>query len=130
MFNNLFDFGFKRNWKQAIGFYLVFLVIGFVICALAGGLAGVIVSFLNVANVQESAAKYGMISGVGTALIFSYVLLIGVLKKKNKLISLYSVLLILPALLVPFSGLLFILIIVSILTTLEIRNNESQPTNN
>ncbi|GFN35892.1 hypothetical protein [Tepidimicrobium xylanilyticum] len=39
---NLTDFALQRNWKQAIGFYIAYLILVFFIGALVGGIVGLV----------------------------------------------------------------------------------------
>ena len=40
MFSNLADFGYKRDLKGAVGFYIVYLITIILISSIAGGLGG------------------------------------------------------------------------------------------
>lgn len=56
---DLTNLALKRNWKQAILFYIAYLVLGFLIAGLLGGLTGVI----DPDNVEESAEIVGYVAG-------------------------------------------------------------------
>lgn len=57
MFSQLTNFAHKRNKKQALGFYLSYLVT----TILLGGLFGILAVVLGIENVEDVALKIGMI---------------------------------------------------------------------
>jgi hypothetical protein len=73
MFHDLMNFSFRRNWKQAIAWYVVYFVIGVALGAIVGGIIGVI---LGAGGNQASIAPTAMVAG--QIVVIPYVLLIGV----------------------------------------------------
>jgi CDP-diglyceride synthetase len=72
IFYDLMNFSFRRNWKQAIAWYVVFFVIGVVLGAIAGGIIGVILGASgNQASILPTATAAGQI------VVIPYVVLIG-----------------------------------------------------
>ena len=128
MFRNVFKFDLKRTWQQALGFYLVCLVIGLLLCTVAGAIAGIIGCSTDKEHCKEVAGNYGSAAGFAVQIIYAYILTITILCKKNLLKSWYSLFLIPLIFLAPFGGLILNLIPASYITTRNIRNNESQPT--
>jgi hypothetical protein len=110
MFSNLGNFEFKRNWKQAIGFYLAYGFLGFLFGVLAGGMAG----SLDPDHAQQLGVKAGRITGV----IYCLALAVITASKKSLLSSFkVLVLVVLSPLVALFLGALGGLIPVAYLTT-------------
>jgi len=108
MFKNLFNFSYKRNWKEAIGFYLVYLFISIAVTLLLSTIQGILNELLGV-----STPNMFMLVSPLFCLIISILLLKrrGLLKNFGYLLlALLSFILILP----PFS-----VIIPAILSTVE-----------
>jgi Na+/proline symporter len=129
MFKHLTDLSFRRTALQAFGFYLVFLLIGFLVCGLAGGLADLIAqTFRSVPLTHEDnmsagiqlGARYGSI----TAVIYVLAMNIAVCLKKRRSILSY-VLVILAGLLSLFLGCLAGLIPAAYLTTRPALNSKA-----
>ncbi|MEK7542163.1 MAG: hypothetical protein AAB524_00505 [Patescibacteria group bacterium] len=120
MFRHLTDFGYKRILKEAIGFYIAYLLISILFAALLGGILGVIIGEEKAAF--ETALKIGNIVAVVAVLILSFL----ILKAKNQLRNfLYIFLTVGAGVAALFGGGLFGLIFVAFFTT---RKNASGTT--
>ena len=111
MFSNLTDFGYKRDAKGAIGFYLAYLGLLLLLAMIIGALAGLMfqISF-----------KQGVQAGAIIAIIVSIALAVTVLKSKNQLGNFgYIMLILLSGVLAIFIGGIGGLIPVAYLTTVE-----------
>lgn len=114
MFNNLVDFSYKRNWKEAVGFYLAYLVLGVILAAIAGGLS----SFFSEIGTFEQGYNQGVKAGSVTGVIFCLLISIVLLKQKKLFINFgYIILALLGVILSLLGGLLFGLMIPAYLTT-------------
>ena len=110
MFSNLTDFSVKRTIKQAIGFYIAYLIL----IALSGGLIG---SFIGLIT-RNGNFDTGLTMGTYAAVIFSVVISFAIVYKKNLLGNLlYLILVILSGILAFGGGGLFGLIPAAYLTT-------------
>ncbi len=79
MFSNLTAFAMVRTGKQALGFYIVYLVIAIIVGGIAGGLGGLITSAAQEPVDMQVGVKWGAAAAV------VYVILIGmiiVIRKK------------------------------------------------
>jgi hypothetical protein len=121
MFNKLTDFSYRRNWKEAIGFYIAYFILGLVIGGLVGALSGV----LNPSGGFDEGLKMGSIVAVLLTLTISTL----VLTKRGLSKSFGYIIL------VPLSGILAILgggflglILPAFMTTREIRKQETKIT--
>ena len=65
MFNNLMDFKYKRNGLQALGFYIVFFIIG----VLLGGVVSGLIQFNSSADFQTQ-LNLGIKIGAYVALVY------------------------------------------------------------
>lgn len=101
----------KRNWKEAIVFYLAYLLLGLLIGALSGGIAGAI----NPDNTFVIGAKVGTI--VGT--IYCLVLYFSIYIKKKLTSFLFIIIGLIAGVVNLFLGNLVSLIFVAFLTTRE-----------
>lgn len=108
--NNLTDFGLERNWKQAIGFYFAYLLLGFLIGALIGGITGIIDPY----NL-ELPATIGEVAGI----IYCLILYFAIYVKKRLNSFLFIILGLVAAVINLFFGNIVSLIIVALLTTRE-----------
>ena len=108
--NNLTDFSLERNWKQAIGFYFAYLLLGFLIGALIGGITGIIDPY----NL-ELPATIGEVAGT----IYCLVLYFAIYVRKRLNSFLYIILGLVAAVINLFFGNIVSLIIVAFLTTRE-----------
>lgn len=77
MFKKLTDFGYKRTTKQAIGFYIAYLIL----IALAGGLIGGLYGLVSGNDSYETGMSIGIIIGTIICLGIS----IAIIKKKKKM---------------------------------------------
>lgn len=105
MFNKLLDFKYKRDSKQAVGFYLSFLLLNLVIGGVFGGLFGHDIS---------TGAAYGLWGAIITQAVIGTLLLMNRNRYKNLM---YIILVLLSLLLTKFGGALFGLIPLAYLTT-------------
>jgi hypothetical protein len=80
MFSNLGDFGAERSVAQAIGFYLVYLVIIFVVVELLGIASGLMFSLSG-----STVYSFGIGLGAIFSGIFSALIAFLILKKKDLL---------------------------------------------
>ena len=106
MFDDLFSFNKERLPLQALGFYIVFLIIG----AVLGGVVGLIFG-----KDFESALFAGQVFAPIYSLILGYL----ALSQKDQLSSVYAALLLVIAILAIFSGALGGLIPVAYLSTIK-----------
>lgn len=115
MFSKLTDFGFKRDSKQAFGFYIAYIIFIIFLAAVAGAITGAILGSQgdSAANFQLG-LRIGSIVGIVGPLILSFL----VLYRKN-LHTNFGLLLIafLSAVLGVFGGALLGLIPTAFLTT-------------
>lgn len=111
MFKNLSNFSMKRNWKEAIIFYLAYLILGLLIGALVGGIVGAI----NPTNVFEISVRAGSVAGT----IYCLILYFAIYIKKGLSSFLYIIIGVIAGVINIFTGNLFSLIIVAFLTTRE-----------
>lgn len=110
MFKNLTNFGYQRNTKEAIGFYLAYFLLVVLVCVILGALVGLIV--------PSSSFNTGLILGTALAVIASIGISILILKEKNLLGSFPLLLLaLLAGILAIFIGALGGFIPVAYLTT-------------
>lgn len=108
MFKNLTNFGYQRSVKDAIGFYIAYLVLIIMIGALFGGILGAATQIDNV----------GLGAGTIVAVIVSLTLSFLILKRKKSLGKFsFIALALLSGLLAIFLGGLAGLIPVAYLTT-------------
>ena len=73
MFSNLTAFAMVRTGKQALGFYIVYLVIAIIVGGIAGGLGGLITSAAQEPVDMQVGVKWGAAAAV------VYVILIGMI---------------------------------------------------
>lgn len=114
MFNNLANFAYKRNWKEAIGFYLAFLLVGLIFGAIGGALSGIQSKATTFSEGFNAGLGIGVIVGVVYSLIISFIVLV-----QRKLYSNfgYIILALLSGLLAVFGGGLLGMIIPAFMTT-------------
>jgi hypothetical protein len=111
MFKHLTDFGYKRNAKEAIGFYIAYLILIMISGAL---LAGALAIIINEPDNFELGLRVGSI----TAMVITLGVAFLVLKAKKLLGNFgYILLVLLAGILAIFAGGLGGLIPVSYLTT-------------
>jgi hypothetical protein len=76
MFNNLFDFGYRRSTKEAVGFYIAYLVLAIVAAMLLGGLVGML-------GEEDTAYELGVKIGSIVAIVASVVLSFLIIRAKR-----------------------------------------------
>ncbi|MBU4338569.1 hypothetical protein KKB43_02500 [Patescibacteria group bacterium] len=79
MFNNLTDFSYKRNFKEAMGFYIFWLVFILVV----GGLLAIVLSIIIGQTDKEAAREFGFKVGVAMAILTNLAISFLILRKKN-----------------------------------------------
>ena len=110
MFKNLVNFGYKRSGKEAVGFYITYLVVIILVSVLSAVLFGLITG----SNDFSSGTKIGNI----IAIIITLLLAFFILKSKNLFGNfLYLALALISGLLAFFGGGLLGLILVAYLST-------------
>lgn len=123
MFQKSFDFGYQRNFKEALGFYITYL---FLTILLTGPIGGMIRTFIGSEGSILSATLFAMrmgtlIAGVITSLILSFL----ILKEKNLLSDFkYIGIGLISGILALLGGGLLGLLPVAFLTTLEKKPEE------
>lgn len=97
MFKNLTNFGYQRNAKEAVGFYIAYLVLNAII-------AGVFAFVISLAK-AGSLFNFGISVGSSSAIIFCFGLSLSIAKEKGLLRNFGVILLIfLSGLLAMFVG--------------------------
>lgn len=120
MFKNLGNLGYQRNWKEAIGFYIVYFVAMVVVAAILGAMVAAI--FLPASAGRSGGFAMGVRLGLVMAIIATLVLSFSILAKKNLLHNFGFILLaLLAGLLAVAGGGLLGLIPVAYLTTRPIQ---------
>ena len=110
MFRRLTDFGHQRTLVEALGFYLVYLILGIVVAAMLGALAGPLTG--------NSGFEGGMLVGTVFAVVACPVLSFAILFKKGLLRHIgYVLVALLSVAGAAAGGLLLGLIFVAFLTT-------------
>lgn len=78
MFANLTNFSQKRTTKEALGFYLAYLLLGFILGAVAGALGAVILAKGgSTSETYSAAAQSGMIVAIIYPMVISFLILKG-----------------------------------------------------
>ncbi len=110
MFKKLTEFSYKRNWKEAVGFYLSYLLMGLILGFIAGALFGIIMPNRNLSE----GLKIGVIVGAIYTLIISSIVLV-----QRKLYKNFGwiILTLLSVILTIFGGAILGLIIPAFMTT-------------
>lgn len=103
MFKNLINYAYKRNLKEAVGFYIAYLILIVILASLVGAMVGAITRVNN----YSLEFKLGQIIAALFSLILSFLILY-----KKKLLNnfLYIILAILSGLLAYLGGGIFGLI--------------------
>lgn len=120
MAKNLSNFSLKRNWKEALIFYLAYLLLGLLISFFIGAIFGLV----NPEFTDESAIILGRV--VGT--IYFIMIYFAVYVKKSMNSFKYIIMGTIAAILNIFTGLIISLIFVAYLTTRdsEIETDETE----
>ncbi len=122
MFKNLANFAFERNWKEAIVFYLVYLVGILILLFMVGATAGGILQIVGVQTTYDQGFDIGKRAGNIAAIILCALLAVVILKKKGlHLHPLYILIAVLTALLALVAGALGGLVPCAYLTTRPIQ---------
>ena len=123
MFKNLTNFSYKRNWKEAVGFYLAYFLVGLILGGIGGALSGI----QSGASTFDEGFRSSL--GVGAMVAIVYCLIIACLvlaqRKLYKNFG-YVILALLSAVLAAFGGLLWGLIIPAFMTTRGVASTETQ----
>ncbi|MFI4919909.1 MAG: hypothetical protein ACHP65_10185 [Legionellales bacterium] len=119
MFKGLMSFAMVRTPVQALGFYIVYLLIGMLIGGLAGAIGGIVMGPSPGSSSIEVGLKWGMLANI------PYVLAIGaVIVAKKKLGLGYYVLALVGAIVAIFGGSMFGLIPAAFITTRKVRHEQ------
>lgn len=112
MFSNLLNLEIKRNLKQAIGFYIAYLILAI--------LLGVVLAFISDPEMSfEEGVEFGQWFVVLFSITFSFL----IFYKKNSIQSFKSIVIILlVAVCAIFGGALLAMIPISYITTLDDNN--------
>jgi uncharacterized membrane protein len=114
MFKNLTSFSYKRNWKEAIGFYLAYFLLGLML----SGISGVIFGTLSEATTFREGFNSGRHAGAVVSIVFCLVIAVSLLVQKKMHQNFgYVILALLSAMLAAFGGALLGLIIPAFMTT-------------
>lgn len=112
MFKHLTDFSYQRNWKEAIVFYLAYLILCFFLLVIAGvlvELSGLVIGF-------GQCLKFA----IGIAITFCLIISVLLLKEKKLFKSFgYIFLVLLSGAIASFGGVLLGLTIPAFLTTVK-----------
>lgn len=124
MFKKLTEFSYKRNWKEAIGFYLAYLLVGLILGGISGGLSSIQSGATTFSEGFDAGLGIGAIVGIIYSLIISFVVLI-----QRKLYKNFGwvILALLSGLLAAFGGSLLGLVIPAFMTTRGVTTTETQP---
>lgn len=113
MFNNLTNFSYKRNFKEAIGFYIFWLIFILVV----GGLLAIVLSIITGQTDKEAAREFGFKVGVVMAILTNLTISFLILRKKNLFGISYIILALLSGVLASVGGGLLGLIPTTYLST-------------
>jgi hypothetical protein len=112
MFTEILNFKFMRSWRQAIGWYLTFLLIGILISAIFGALFD--------SATGSIAERFSTGTQIGSKLIILYELVLALLIARGKGYSALTIILgLLGALLAAFGGGVLGLLPLAYLTTIK-----------
>jgi len=120
MFEHIFELGYVRNWKEAIGFYLAYL---FMLAVCLGIIVGIVGIVFGAIGYGTSEYISNLMFGIGNvaAIILDVTLAILIVKRKSLLKSFESILMIGAAgLLSVFGAGMLGLIPVAVLTTKKV----------
>ena len=114
MFKNLTNFSYKRNWKEAIGFYLAYCIVGFILGGIGGAFSGIQSGATTFGEGFSSALRVGAMIAIVYCLAIAILVLVQRKLYKN---FWYVILALLGAILAAFGGSLLGLIIPAFMTT-------------
>ena len=127
MFKKLNDFSYERNWKEAVGFYLAYLLFGIILGFVFGFILGVFLYSAGTTHNFEANYEIGRRIGVSFYMIYILVIFALLLIKKRMLNNFgYILLALLNVILSVFGGVIFGIIIPAFITTRK-TNSQSQP---
>lgn len=78
MFKNLTNFSLKRSFKEALGFYLAYLILAILVSTVSAAILGIILSIE-----KDSAYAFGIKIGMVSSILFSLILSVVLLKQKR-----------------------------------------------
>ena len=119
MFKDLMSFATVRTPIQALGFYIVYLLIGILIGGLFGGIGGIVVNPSQAASALAVGAKWGQLASLPYVLILAVTIVV-----KKKLGLGYYVLSLTGPLLALFGGAILGLIPVAFITTRQVQQEQ------
>lgn len=115
MFNNLTDLSYKRNFKEAFGFYISYLIFILVLAALFAIVLGIATRQTEEVVAHDFGFGVGVVVATSACLILSSL----ILRKKNLFKFPYILLVLLSGALAAVAGAVFGLIPVAYLSTKE-----------
>lgn len=114
MFSHITDFSYQRTRKQAVGFYIAYLIL----TVLIGGLAGGIIGVATEQSTFEQGLKVGDLTATAVVIILGFI----ILHAKGRLSHFgYLVLVILSGIITIFGGGILGFLVTAYLTTRPIR---------
>jgi len=124
MFKELMNLKYKRSAKQAIGFYIVYFLIGILISAVLGGSIVFLLARMGMVPDTQAAISMGQVIGACCSMVYCFSLSLLILISKKIYTSVSAILLLLltviaAALLGSFLGCIF----TAILSTFESKSN-------
>lgn len=120
MLESLTKFEFERNFWQAIGFYIVYFLIGFVAVMVL-----YVIAFLAISTSNNASSIY---IGGALAILYSIVISAFIIYKKNRMGVLDIVIVLIAGILAFFGGILLGLIPAAYLTTVKCKSKENSIT--
>jgi uncharacterized membrane protein YoaK (UPF0700 family) len=124
MFKNLTDLSYKRNWKEAIGFYLAYLLLGFIL----GAVAGAFMAAQSGATTFDQGFNQGVSIGAMVGIAYSLIVACALLWKKKLYKNFgYVLLALVSGILAAFGGSLLGLIIPAVITTKSVVGSSVEP---
>lgn len=123
MFKNLTDFSFRRSGKEAVGFYLAYLLVGLIV----GGIGGAVAGLQAGATTFSEGLKLGLKIGPIIAMVYSIAISLTVLLQRKLYTGFgYIVLVLCSGLFAAFGGLLLGLLVPAFMTTRDAGSSEEQ----
>ena len=124
MFKNLTNFSYTRSWKEAIGFYLAYFLVGLIL----GGSGGAWSAIQSGATTFDEGFSSGLNAGAAVSIVYSLAIAILLLIQKKLYKNFgYVILALLSGALAAFGGLLLGFIIPAFLTTRGTISTEEPP---
>lgn len=124
MFKNLFDFSVKRSGLNALGFYIVYVLIGGLLCGLVSALLATFYCLMKpqacIADDSSIGTNIGRLWGPIIGFLFTVFIGASIVTCKKLWKSVPAVLLYIASIFIALPcGLIFTLILVSIITTFD-----------